>query len=282
MAVELPQWLQDMRRVEVVGRVGDDPRSRQGTFFGLTKDEAMNCVGRGQAQFDEPWGEMSPADRALLYAYFNQKGHLEELTEAFRLIFANQMPNNPIVIDLGCGPATGGLALAGVLDPPNFDYIGVDQSVAMRGLGEQLAASAPRLSAMRRCWASDLESVSWNRAPGWRPVLVIVSYLLASRTLKPATLVDQLDALLARLGNGRATMLYTNSRVLAPIATSPLSKRRCAVLASTCRPTGLARSPLTGGRENNAVNSVTPCFIALRKERFGLGTANATAHLGRA
>ena len=211
MAVELPQWLQDMRRAEVVGRVRDDPRSRQDTFFGLTKDEAMNCVGGGQAQFDEPWGEMSPADRALLYAYFNQKGHLEELTEAFRLVFANQMPNNPIVIDLGCGPATGGLALAGVLDPPNFDYIGVDQSVAMRGLGEQLAASAPRLKAMRRCWASDLESVGWNRAPGWRPVLVIVSYLLASRTLKPATLVDQLDALLARLGNGRATMLYTNS-----------------------------------------------------------------------
>ena len=211
MPVELPHWLQELRKVEIVDRVRADPRSRHGTFLGLTRAEAMACIDWGQAQFDEPWGDMSPADRAILYAYFNQKGHLEELTEAFRMVFANQMPDVPIVIDLGCGPATGGLALAGVLDPPAFDYIGVDQSVAMRDLGERLAASAPRLNAMRRRWASDLHSVEWNMAPGWRPVLVIVSYLLASPTLRPAELVHHLDALLARLGNGRVTVLYTNS-----------------------------------------------------------------------
>ncbi len=211
MPVELPQWLQDVRQVEIVDRVQNDPRSRHGTFFGLTRAEAMDCIEWGQARFDEPWRDMSPADRALLYAFFNQKGHLEELTAAFRMVFANQTPDAPIVIDLGCGPATGGLALAGVLDTPDFDYIGVDQSVAMRDLGEQLAASASRLGTMRRCWAGDLESVNWNKAPGWRPVLVIVSYLLASRTLKPAALVGHLDALLAKLGNGRVAMLYTNS-----------------------------------------------------------------------
>ena len=171
----------------------------------------MSAIDWGQAQFDESWRGLSPADRALLYAYFNQKGHLEELTEAFRKIFENQVPHNPIVIDLGCGPCTGGLAFADMLDPPDFDYIGVDQSVAMRDLGERLATSAPRLKAMRRRWASDLRSVGWNEATGWRPVLVIVSYLLASRTLQPGTLVDHLDALLARLGRGRVTMLYTNS-----------------------------------------------------------------------
>lgn len=210
MLVELPRWLQELRKVEVVDRVRADPRSRHGTFFGLKQAEAMACIDWGKAQFDEPWGDMSPTERALLYAYFNQKGHLEELTAAFRMVFANQMPHAPIVIDLGCGPATGGLALAGVLDPPDFDYIGVDQSVAMRDLGEQLAA-ASRLVTMRRRWASDIESVDWDRAPGWRPVLVIVSYLLASPTLKPAALVGHLDALLAKLGNGRVTMLYTNS-----------------------------------------------------------------------
>ena len=211
MIVELPHWLQELRKVEVVDRVLADPRSRRRTFLGLTKDKAMICIDWGKAQFDEPWGDMSPADRALLYAYFNQKGHLEELTDAFRQIFANRMPDAPIVIDLGCGPATGALALAGVLDPPDFDYIGVDQAVAMRDLGERLAASTSRLEAVRRRWASDLDSVEWEAPPRWRPVLVIVSYLLASRTLKPAELVGRLDALLARLGNGRVTMLYTNS-----------------------------------------------------------------------
>lgn len=211
VAVELPAWLEDLRRAEVLDRVGKDPRSLPGSFLGLQRHDAMNAIGWGQARFDEPWHGMSPADRALLYAYFNQKGHLEELIEAFRAIFANRSPEDLIVIDLGCGPCTGGLALAGVLDRPAFDYIGVDVSVAMRDLGERLAGAAGRLDGVRRSWTRDLQSVQWDRAPGWRPVLVIVSYLLASPTLDPVQLVADLDKLLARLGNGRVTMLYTNS-----------------------------------------------------------------------
>ena len=211
MAVEWPQWLGELRRSEVVDRVASDPRSRSGSVLGLQRNEAMDAIGWGQAQFDEPWRGMSPADRALLYAYFNQKGHLEELIEAFRAIFANRSPKDLIVIDLGCGPCTGGLALAAVLDRPAFDYIGVDVSMTMRDLGETLAGAAPRLDDVRRRWARDLQSVQWDRAPGWRPVLVIVSYLLASPTLDAVQLVADLDELLAKLGNGRVTMLYTNS-----------------------------------------------------------------------
>lgn len=210
MAVELPSWLDDLRRAEVVDRVHNDPRSRSGSLLGLRDTEAMEAIGGGQAQFDEPWHGMSPADRSLLYAYFNQKGHLEELIEAFRAIFANRSPEDLIVIDLGCGPCTGGLALAAVLDRPAFDYIGVDVSTAMRDLGERLAGAARRLDGVRRSWVRDLQSVQWG-APGWRPVLVVVSYLLASPTLDPVRLVADLNKLLARLGNGRVTMLYTNS-----------------------------------------------------------------------
>ena len=211
VAVELPPWLESLRHTEVVDRVGNDPRSLAGSVLGLRRNEAMDAIGWGQAQFDEPWGGMPPEDRVLLYAYFNQKGHLEELTEAFRMIFANQAPEDPIVVDLGCGPCTGGLALAGVLEAPVFDYIGVDLSATMRKFGEHLAAAAAQLHGVRRRWAGDLPSVEWDRAPGWRPVLVIVSYLLASTTLDPVQLVADLDKLLDRLGNGRVTMLYTNS-----------------------------------------------------------------------
>ena len=211
MVVELPQWLQDLRRVEVVDRVRNDLRSGPGSFLGLSGNAAMAAIEGGQAPFDEPWRDLAPEDRALLYAFFNQKGHLEELTEAFRMMFANQAPDDPIVIDLGCGPCTGGLALAGVLDPPAFDYIGVDSSETMRDLGERLAVSVPRLNRMRRRWARDPAAVDWDRAPSWRPVLVIVSYLLASPTLDPVQLVADFDKLLSRLGNGSVTVLYTNS-----------------------------------------------------------------------
>ena len=114
MAVELPQWLQELPTSEVVRPVLDDPRSVHGSSLGLSSQEALDVIEWGQAPFDEPLGDLSPEDRVLLYAYFNQKGHLEELTDAFRKIFANKVLKDLIVVDLGCGPGTGGLALAGV------------------------------------------------------------------------------------------------------------------------------------------------------------------------
>ena len=145
MPVELPQWLQDLRRSEIVERVRGDPRSTGGTYLGVSRDvAAREVVGGGQADFDQPWNGLSAADRVLLYAYFNQLGHLEELAEAFRMLFANgRRPENPIVVDLGCGPFTGGLAIAAALGREHrLDYIGVDRSRAMRELGERLASAA--------------------------------------------------------------------------------------------------------------------------------------------
>ena len=213
MIVELPQWLEDLRHAEVVRRVGDDPRSVGESFLGVSFDIArIEVVEGGQASFDEPWGDLTPDDRVLLYAYCNQKGHLEELTAAFRTLFANNPVDKPIVLDLGCGPCTGGLAIASELgDQPRFDYIGVDRSSAMRKLGKQLAGAATQMSDVRCQWARDISSVSWQQRPGWRPVIVIVSYLLASPTLDATELIGQLDCLLANFGRGPVTVLFTNS-----------------------------------------------------------------------
>ena len=217
MPAELPEWLIRLRRTEVTGRVNNDPRSIAGTTFGIDRATAVReVVGGGQADFDEPWGELSAEDRVLLYAYYNQLGHLEELTEAFRTVFAGGPPDaDPIVMDLGCGPFTGGLAVSGVLGRDcRFDYIGVDRSQSMRRFGEHLAGAAQCLdeaAQIGRHWFSSVSEVEWGPAPGWRPVFVIVSYLLASPTLNAVALVTELEALLVRLGRGHVTVLYTNS-----------------------------------------------------------------------
>ena len=217
MVTELPQWLDQLRRSEIVERVRRDPRSTgQRRLLGVDRDTAMRAISWGQAAFDDPWGDLSPEDRVLLYAYFNQLGHLEELTAAFRMLFASGLPDgNPIVVDLGCGPFTGGLAVAGALGPEcRFDYIGMDRSHAMRRFGEQLAGAATRLDPVPRIdrhWTTDLPSVAWRSAPGWRPVIVVVSYLLASPTLDAAELIGELEDLLRKLGRGPVTVLYTNS-----------------------------------------------------------------------
>ena len=211
-AVELPHWLEELRRVQVTDRVRSDPRSEGGTLFGMDMAEAFEAIGRGQADFDVPCGALSPDDLALLYAYLNQKGHLEELVAAFGMLLASSKPSNPIVVDIGCGPFTGGLALAATLgQDPCFDYIGVDRSASMRRLGACLACSDLAPGRVTAHWAADIGSVEWQRAPGYREVIVIVSYLFASPTLDAEALVGDLHRLLHRLGHGGVTLLYTNS-----------------------------------------------------------------------
>ncbi len=220
LAVTLPPWLESLRSREILEKVRSDPRSTAGKFLGVSRSIALDTViGRGQADFDSSWEHLTPNDRVLLYAYFNQRGHLEELVEAFRQLFPDgSPPNNPIIVDLGCGPCTGGLAFAGMCkEIRQFDYIGVDQSEAMRDLGEGLASAAPQLGRSQRQWASTLPAVAWNDAPSWRPVVVIVSYLLASPTLDTADrLIRNLDRLLTKIGRGRATVIYTNSSNITP------------------------------------------------------------------
>ena len=212
----LPEWIKELRKSQVTERVKHDPRSTDNTFLGLNHTAVLNAISWGQAAFDQPFEGLSPEDRVLLYAYFNQLGHLEELTAAFRMLFATKPLEEAIVIDLGCGPFTGGLAFAGALEAcARFDYIGMDKSYAMRTFGEQLASvagdfdGAPKID---RNWVADISSVSWVSAPGWRPVIVIVSYLLASPSLDAVALIGQLEELLVKLGRGPVTVLYTNSK----------------------------------------------------------------------
>ena len=214
MAVSLPEWLHCLRNSEIVDRVRNDPRSTNSSLLGVSFKVARDeVIGGGQADFDKPWKHLSGDDRALLYAYCNQLGHLEELVAAFQMHFNGAIPDSePIVVDLGCGPFTGGLAFASTFgDEPCFDYIGIDRSQSMRKLGEQLASAAKNLSGVKRIWKSDVASVEWNTPPGWRPVFIIVSFLLASPTLDVTALMAELDGLLNKFGKGSVTILYTNA-----------------------------------------------------------------------
>ncbi|MCY3641121.1 MAG: hypothetical protein OXG51_09620 [Gammaproteobacteria bacterium] len=193
-----------------------DSRSIDHRPLGLDGDSAAKAIDWGQADFDQPFGTLSAEDRVLLYGYWNQKRHVEELSEAFRQIFGASWPDEPlIVIDLGCGPFTGGLALAGQLSPnDSFDYIGIDRSWAMRQLGERFAYEADAMDGLPRIdrrWAPSITDVNWPRSPGWRPVVVIVSFLLASPSLDVEDLVQELNDSLDRLSRGETTLIYTNS-----------------------------------------------------------------------
>lgn len=211
----IPNWLDRLRRQEIIDVVYNHPTTRDNLVLNLPKDEIFNqVIGGGQADFDTPYLHLSGAERALLYAFFNQPGHLEELIEAFSQLFRNGPPQDPlIVVDAGCGPFTGGLALSAVINTP-FSYIGVDRSVSMRDLGERLASSAQDLGVLNcsdRQWVADFNGIVWQRPPDWRPILVVASYLLASPTLDVAAFVRNIEAVCNLFGRGPVTVLYTNS-----------------------------------------------------------------------
>ena len=210
----LPNWLDQLRKVEIVERVLNDPRSTGDTLFGMDSNQAFSAINGGQTDFDRPQGNLSPEDLVLLYAYLNQKGHLEELITAFSQLFADSAakPRNPVVVDLGCGPFTGGLALAATFGhDPCFDYIGIDRADSMRRLGERLAHSSLVPGRVTTHWAAGINALQWQDPPGWREVIVIISYLFASPTLDVKVMFEELDSLLRQLGHGAVTLLYTNS-----------------------------------------------------------------------
>ena len=258
----MPEWLKELRRSEITHRVKGDGDTLLG---GIDFKTACEATGWGQGDFNKPWVKpgvagaarrLEPEDLVLLYAHIYQPRHLEELLILFEqeLFGGSERPQNPIVVDVGCGPFTGGLAIMSQFPKDaQIDYIGVDRSRAMRRLGERLASAAgcsgtshdgtsPVIPTLRGCllhsehelpqvrcrWAADVPSVSWNEDLGQRPVIVIVSYLLASPTLDVAALVPELDCLLAKLGSGSVTVLYTNSNLPEPNRKlREFSKRLC-------------------------------------------------------
>lgn len=216
MASVLPPWLRSLRQTEIVQPVQRDPRSRGGTLLGLSMDEAKSATDWGQADFDTPCRGLSPSDLALLYAYILQLRHLEELTSAFGQILADHhFDHKPVVLDLGCGPCTGWFALAAILDSETpFEYIGIDRSVAMRDLGERLVSVAARCSRFaenRYQLRAEIADVEWTRPPKWQTIIVVISFLFASRSLDPEQLTADLNALIERIGRGSVAIVYTNS-----------------------------------------------------------------------
>lgn len=225
----IPNWLDRLRRQAIVEVVKNHPTTHDDLFLNLSREENFyQVIGGGQADFDKPYLHLSGAERALLYAYFNQLGHLEELIEAFSQLFRRGIPQDPlIVVDAGCGPFTGGLALSSVIDMP-FSYIGVDRSVSMRDLGEQLASSAEELG-VRTCsdrqWVADFNDIEWLRPPDWRPILVVASYLLASPSLDVTVFVRNIEEVCNRFGRGPVTVLYTNSPSMKANRSFPLLRK---------------------------------------------------------
>lgn len=174
------------------------------------------AIGGGQANFDEAIEDLSSRDRVMLYALFNQKGHVPELIHAFqKLVDRPQRLNNATILDIGCGPFTAGLALANVAgNEVAFRYFGVDTSRAMCSLGVELsdaALAAGGLSPQTQVnFTCSIDTIDFGQPRlGW--TVIVLSYLLASSSLNIELIVRQIVNACDRIGPGPIAVLYTNS-----------------------------------------------------------------------
>lgn len=213
------QWFESLRRSHIVDPVMNDPREtrRPDTRLGFPTSWVFNqAIGGGQASFDEPLGELSARDRVLLYAFFNQKSHVNELVHAFEKLLTNPRDlNRATVVDIGCGPFTCGLALAEVAGKAvPFRYFGVDTSQTMCSFGGELAEGAKAAGGVspetRVKFFSSTDDIDFG-APRSTWTIVVLSYLLASKSINVDKLVPQIVDACNRIGPGPVALLYTNT-----------------------------------------------------------------------
>ena len=232
--VALPKWYEDMRQQLIIAPVMTDKREtrRLRMRWGHAIDWIFSvAIGGGQANFDEKVADLEPKDRALLYAFFNQSAHVEELVVVFNKLIGNTPAmSGGAIIDVGCGPFTAGLALASVIGPTApFDYYGVDRSLSMCDLGRVLADATRKADALhpstRIQFLRDVKDIE-TQSLSAQPTLVVLSYLLASTSLNVGDITTDIIGACNGIGMGAVSLLYTNSRREAARKNYPTLERR--------------------------------------------------------
>lgn len=217
--VTLHPWYAGLRQSMVVDPTMKDPREtrKPGTRLGWPTDWIFNtAIGGGQADFDKPIENLTPRDRAMLYAFFNQKGHIEELVHAFGKLWPDPASiHGTMIIDVGCGPFTGGLALANIVGgAAKFRYFGVDRAKSMCALGQELAQGARDAGALHReteiQFVPDLDQLP-IASLCVEPTFIVLSYLLASNTLNVDEMFDGLLRVFGKKSLNPVSVLYTNT-----------------------------------------------------------------------
>jgi len=177
------------------------------SFLGYEKSVILNDVlKRGRANFDEPYADISPDQKVLLYCYFNMKKHFFSSYAVFKKVWysfhllLSESTSSLIFIDLGCGPLTSGLALGDLhknetQEPLVIHYIGVDNSRSMIEKAKEFTQCELFRSDSTFNFYSSFEKVNPSKlrekASPSTPIVVNASYLFANITLEQGnTLID--------------------------------------------------------------------------------------------
>ncbi|MDU0369105.1 hypothetical protein ACFPAF_01765 [Hymenobacter endophyticus] len=199
--------------------VDNDPRTRGGDYrLGYSHtDIRERILNYGRADFREPCLTVrpaaQPADRVLLYCYYNLRKHFFTTRYVFGQVI-DSLPNlltsevaRPVFVDLGCGPMTSGLALADLYQERHgqllaVNYVGIDIAPAMLDKAKEFERSglfSPTSQfAYYSAWDDALAPIIDNLVQVTNPIIFNASYLFASDSLNVSELalfINQLRGL---------------------------------------------------------------------------------------
>lgn len=158
----------------------------------------------GQANFDKEYGNaLTSKEIVMLYCYFNMRKHYYTSLSMFeRLGNLNEIYNSPKrikFIDIGCGPATSGIALVDFLNsqtnlPVKFDYFGIDIAASMRETAKDFLSNeiVDNNSIVRVI--KEFDELDLSELTDGSCILINTCYLFASPSLdisKLATFVNE-------------------------------------------------------------------------------------------
>ena len=183
--------------------------------FGYDMPTNLNAIGYGRVNFSNQITlfddvAMSPERQVLLYCYYIMRQHycsaknLYESFGAWTRALIRSVEGRVRMIDIGCGPATCGLAFAEVFlpDAPNMVYTGVDISAAMKRMGARLLDDrfCDRLRYRMVESFAELDEAYWAGCSELPSLVVLnLSYFFSNITVRFAErLAQQINDVMAR------------------------------------------------------------------------------------
>lgn len=135
--------------------IKEDPRTKwPEMILGNTMEANKMLINYGRIDFSNQlplfnaeWqSTLTPDHQVLLYCHYIMRRYhcsakgLYESYHDWLASLANEVAGRILMVDIGCGPATCGIAFAEQLFPqyPELRYIGIDISVAMKSMAEKL------------------------------------------------------------------------------------------------------------------------------------------------
>ncbi|MGO4875998.1 hypothetical protein ACEN2P_05330 [Pedobacter psychrotolerans] len=169
-----------------------------------SSDVRYDIIGRGQADFDQKYKNLEASDRVNLYCYFNMRMHFfssVSLYERSKIIDKYYNTAGKIkFVDIGCGPATSGIAFADYLHKHTdqeviFDYFGIDIAENMQQKADDMLSNAIFSDKNGRKFYKEITKVDVEEFKDASCIIINCCYVFASLSLPYKKIADYLNKL---------------------------------------------------------------------------------------